>query len=1582
MEESEEEDGNMLTNFLYGNVDQKGKLEDAEYIPEDAQDNLANIDGPGASRAGNMFEEKFASGQQAALAPTEVQAGLQRLDYSNEQELIEEEPSSVAVVLPVSMAKNLLPPTAHEEDDYDMDEADTSPPEPTEAPALGPVVSALERVAVAEPSEPQPEAAKQGSQQSLKMLPGTEIPHFSAWAADDIPTAEVWESRFGRKRSRPPILEPDSLAHQTSAEQFFHANVTEDAWLWEDAQSDDEPDQHADRPPIMKPAITDAALQKGQPFKHGPAVSKPTATDVHEAPLQKRYKDLPEASYLPGAQLDWEEKICWGSASEASVIAEEEESDSTAAGDVVMHEAHGSDPTSRTQHVKAAGSSIPDHAVEGLPDPNRALPSGKLRTHPQMLRFHGEAGKPSAMRVLPSIAQLGNVGRWSAAEADLPFAQTPSSLLLDLNDPGMTFEVVRAADAHKLDPAVLNASAATVLPAPPLKMAVKLGVSRFNISNDASYGHGQRKGAGRAGAQIPVRHAMPALTLSTIPPVPRERLDLGYLQHRPRGFWVPLALQRVLIVRKDRSVKLSTLPVAFGGDENAAMSSSVSQPFKDVDADRVSARQLWEEGRQDTFKSFPARMPVIWLRKVLAGEAPLLVNPNMPLAQAGAPRDKAFELVATFQHVRLLPSAQAGAVPAPDSGASVRPPGAFTKRKDLTAGEGHVLLVEYMEEEPLLLGRPGMGLRIITYYRRQDTTDSGYKQLEAAGGDKWRRGHVAPLQPEEACPLSMGKVQPGTSCLGAECGLFRAAAFAHTAPASDFLLVRQATGQMSLREITGCLALAQQEPLMRIPPPSKSREALETRLEAWAGRELRRREALVKKSGGQIAFPLASATGLFSLPESVVRRVLRERCNCVVQKAEAGDYEEVVLKGEIALETDLRKLITPDHVCGWESMVLGETRLHEAGLDKHGAELADLPQDRLRMCASLLPPTEETQAMLQQLERAISATPWALTDNFVTAVADGRAVLQITGPLGDPTGRGRGYSYLREARKAANRAKIGEAVEGETALQDLRKLSVNQLRALLLKAGARPEDVEGSKRWDMVELLKIYSEGAVTDGSPGLASLAQYARSGRTNTQEMQQERLHEAHRIFDLQANILGSEEVADSSGSDADDGEELSDDLDLEAELEKTLAKPSKPKCMGVQGRGRLAREVGDEELGQVEDEDPNERAEMDALLAEQGVPASTKDKPKRGKKSKQQIPKGTRRVRRTITWTTPEGTKASREVIYTNREEIFLLNLVSGRDGNGGFGAHTIKGRRPATAHTEKPPPALGPSPASKKGGSTNVIYKDDPESEPSDPDEPALPIRSSRRLSLGGGMAASESTRTGQPLSMPADSFEDEQTGPRSPRGLGRLPSTLTAALSGRPSKGVSKAAAPMTARRSLNSQVLAPIVATIKRVAPKKTLEPFRSPVNKKLAPDYNDFIRAEDEMDLAKIDRKIKGSRYSSGAELRADFQRIFMNAQYYNTPGRGRYGGPDIPGMSQQLVAACDRELQAQAVRVADAEARLQAEEPEGQDQWLECDRCKKWRLVSPAVFDACSQQRHWKCADNFGRPNASCDDPPDEGS
>ena len=94
------------------------------------------------------------------------------------------------------------------------------------------------------------------------------------------------------------------------------------------------------------------------------------------------------------------------------------------------------------------------------------------------------------------------------------------------------------------------------------------------------------------------------------------------------------------------------------------------------------------------------------------------------------------------------------------------------------------------------------------------------------------------------------------------------------------------------------------------------------------------------------------------------------------------------------------------------------------------------------------------------------------------------------------------------------------------------------------------------------------------------------------------------------------------------------------------------------------------------------------------------------------------------------------------------------------------------------------------------------------------------------SLGGAAtsqaAASESTRTAQPQLSAANALEDEQTGPAPQRGpLSSLPS-----FTSRPSKSVSKAV-PMTARKSLNAQVLAQIVAVVKRTVPKKSLEPFR-----------------------------------------------------------------------------------------------------------------------------------------------------------
>lgn len=58
-----------------------------------------------------------------------------------------------------------------------------------------------------------------------------------------------------------------------------------------------------------------------------------------------------------------------------------------------------------------------------------------------------------------------------------------------------------------------------------------------------------------------------------------------------------LASSALLVWCADLSIKLSTLPVAFGGDETINMAYPMWQIFKDVDVNSTSARQLWEQVR-------------------------------------------------------------------------------------------------------------------------------------------------------------------------------------------------------------------------------------------------------------------------------------------------------------------------------------------------------------------------------------------------------------------------------------------------------------------------------------------------------------------------------------------------------------------------------------------------------------------------------------------------------------------------------------------------------------------------------------------------------------------------------------------------------------------------------------------------------------------------------------------------------------------------------------------------------------------------------------------------------------------------
>ena len=59
---------------------------------------------------------------------------------------------------------------------------------------------------------------------------------------------------------------------------------------------------------------------------------------------------------------------------------------------------------------------------------------------------------------------------------------------------------------------------------------------------------------------------------------------------------------------------------------------------------------------------------------------------------------------------------------------------------------------------------------------------------------------------------------------------------------------------------------------------------------------------------------------------------------------------------------------------------------------------------------------QEVKKAVSALEHAVQASPWALTENYVSAVLEKRGHLALVG-AGDPSGRGRAFSYTKDPRR-------------------------------------------------------------------------------------------------------------------------------------------------------------------------------------------------------------------------------------------------------------------------------------------------------------------------------------------------------------------------------------------------------------------------------------------------------------------------------------------------------------------------------------------------------------------------------------
>ncbi|ORX74781.1 hypothetical protein DL89DRAFT_212232, partial [Linderina pennispora] len=344
--------------------------------------------------------------------------------------------------------------------------------------------------------------------------------------------------------------------------------------------------------------------------------------------------------------------------------------------------------------------------------------------------------------------------------------------------------------------------------------------------------------------------------------------------------------------------------------------------------------------------------------------------------------------------------------------------------KDITLKDtADCVLVEYSEEYPLVLSNVGMGSVFVNYYRKRGMNDKSFPKVDL--------GELFILDVADVSPfLNFGNVEPGQVIPALYNNMFRAPLFSHKVRPTDFLVVKHVSKGESrwyVRGIQYQYLVGQTYPLQEVPAPHsrKVTTTIKHRLQVAAYRLMNRNQYHLLQMG-----KLARLFPEYS--DLQIRQRLKEFCEYQRKGLGAG-YWRPKHNMPIPDEENLRKMLTPEMLCVFESMRVGQQQLHDAG--KLGEEEED----------------DEGGESKLSIEELLA--PWNLTRNFINAT-QGKAMLKLYGE-GDPTGKGDGFSFVRVSMKDIF-LRAGESVQEK-----------------LAEIEARPKSAH---RYNVAEQQQIYKE--------------------------------------------------------------------------------------------------------------------------------------------------------------------------------------------------------------------------------------------------------------------------------------------------------------------------------------------------------------------------------------------------------------------------------------------------------------------------------------------------------------------------
>ncbi|XP_053594523.1 transcription initiation factor TFIID subunit 1 [Microplitis demolitor] len=473
--------------------------------------------------------------------------------------------------------------------------------------------------------------------------------------------------------------------------------------------------------------------------------------------------------------------------------------------------------------------------------------------------------------------------------------------------------------------------------------------------------------------------------------------------------------------------------------------------------------------------------------------------------------------------------------------------------EDLTGKDGEIILVEFSEEHPPLMNQVGMCSKMKNYYKRKAGKDTGppeYKYGETA------YAHTSPF---------LGILTPGQSIQAMENNMYRVPIYEHKPINTDFLVIRTRQ-QYYIREIDGVFAAGQECPLYEVPGPNSKRannfvrdflQVFIYRL-FWNSLDTPRR---IKMDDIKKAFPSHS--------ESSIRKRLKL---CADFKRTGMDSNWWVIKPDFRLPTEeeIRAMVSPEQCCAYFSMIAAEQRLKDAG---YGEKFLFTPQD------------DDDEEMQLKMDDEIKVAPWNTTRAYIQAVK-GKCLLQLAGPA-DPTGCGEGFSYVRVPNKPTISKEEQEAQPKRTVTgtdADLRRLSLNNAKALLRKFGVPEEEIKKLSRWEVIDVVRTLSTEKAKAGEEGMTK---FSRGNRFSIAEHQERYKEECQRIFDLQNRVLSSAEVLSTDEGESSD-EDSSDIEEMGKNIENMLSNKKTSSQLSLEREEQQRQELRKMLMGESQEQD----------------------------------------------------------------------------------------------------------------------------------------------------------------------------------------------------------------------------------------------------------------------------------------------------------------------------------------------------------------------------------------------------------